>query len=75
MCLAVPAKIVSLDESRQGEVDYLGTRVKANFAFLEEAKPGDWVIVHAGFAISRMDEEEAQETLSLLRELASAQDT
>jgi hydrogenase expression/formation protein HypC len=41
---------------------------------LEEAKPGDWVIVHAGFAISRMDEEEAQETLSLLRELASAQD-
>ena len=39
MCLAVPAKIVSLDESRQGEVDYLGTRVKVNFAFLEEAKP------------------------------------
>ena len=75
MCLAVPAKIISLDESRQGEVDYLGTRVKVNFAFLEEAKPGDWVIVHAGFAISRMDEEEAQETLSLLRELASAQDT
>jgi len=74
MCLAVPAKIVSLDESRQGEVDYLGTRVKANFMLLEEAKPGDWVIVHAGFAISRMDEEEAQETLSLLRELASAQD-
>jgi len=55
-------------------VDYLGTRVKANFMLLEEAKPGDWVIVHAGFAISRMDEEEAQETLSLLRELASAQD-
>jgi len=75
MCLAVPAKIVSLDESRQGEVDYLGTRVKANFMLLEEAKPGDWVIIHAGFAISRLDEEEAQETLSLLRELASAQDT
>jgi hydrogenase expression/formation protein HypC len=74
MCLAVPARIVSLDESKQGEVDYLGTRVKANFMLLEEAKPDDWVIVHAGFAISRLDEEEAQETLSLLRELASAQD-
>jgi hydrogenase expression/formation protein HypC len=75
MCLGIPAKIISLDENRQGEVDYLGTRVKASFVLLEEAKLGDWVIVHAGFAISQMDEEEARETLSLLRELASAQDT
>jgi len=74
MCLAVPAKIVSLDENREGEVDYLGTRLKANFTLLEEAKPGDWVIVHAGYAISSMDEKEARETLSLLRELAAAQD-
>ena len=74
MCLAVPAKIVSLDENGQGEVDYLGTRVKVSFLLLEEAKLGDWVIVHAGYAISRMDEQEARETLSLLRELASAQD-
>jgi len=75
MCLAVPAKIVSLGKSLEGEVDYLGTRVRVNFSLLEGAVPGDWVIVHAGFAISRLDEKEAQETLSLLRELASAQDT
>ncbi len=74
MCLGIPAKVVSLDENGQGEVDYLGTRVRANLAFIENARPGDWVILHAGFAISRLDEDEAQETLALLRELAASQD-
>ncbi len=73
MCLGVPAKIISIDESKQGEVDYLGTRVKASFVLLEEPKLGDWVIVHAGFAISRLDEKEAQETLSILREISEAE--
>jgi hydrogenase expression/formation protein HypC len=57
-----------------GKVDYLGTRVKVNFTLLEDIKLGDWVIVHAGFAISRLDEEDAQETLSLLRDIAKAQE-
>jgi len=74
MCLGIPAKIIQIDESRQGKVDYLGTKVRVNFALLEDAKPGDWVIVHAGFAISKLDEEEAQETLSLLREIAQEQE-
>ena len=69
MCLGIPAKVTEVDDSNMGKVDYLGTKVKTNFALLEGIKPGDWVIVHAGFAISRLDEDEAQETLSLLREI------
>jgi hydrogenase expression/formation protein HypC len=68
MCLGIPAKVVQIDDSQEGKVDYLGTRVKTNFTLLEDVKKGDWVIVHAGFAISRLDENEAQETLELLRE-------
>jgi hydrogenase expression/formation protein HypC len=74
MCLGIPAKVIQLDVSRLGKVDYLGTKVRVNFSLLEDVKPGDWVIVHAGFAISRLDEEEAQETLSLLREIAAKED-
>lgn len=73
MCLGIPSKIIRIDENKQGEVDYLGTRVKASFLLLEEPKVGDWVIVHAGFAISRLDEKEAQETLAILREIAEAE--
>ena len=73
MCLGIPAKIISLDANKQGEVDYLGTSVKASFLLLEEPKLGDWVIVHAGFAISRLDEKEARETLALLREISEAE--
>jgi hydrogenase expression/formation protein HypC len=72
MCLGIPAKVVQVDDSGLGKVDYLGTRVKTNFTLLEEVKKGDWVIVHAGFAISKLDEAEAKETLELLREYADA---
>jgi hydrogenase expression/formation protein HypC len=68
MCLGIPAKVVQIDDSMVGKIDYLGTKVKTNFSLLEDVKKGDWVIVHAGFAISKLDEKEAQETLELLRE-------
>ncbi len=70
MCLGIPAKVIQVDDSLQGKVDYLGTKVKTNFTLLEDVKKGDWVIVHAGFAISKLDEEEARETLEILREYA-----
>lgn len=73
MCLGIPAKVINIDESKLGKVDYLGTKVKTNFSLLEDINIGDWVIVHAGFAISKLDEEEAEETFSLLREIASKQ--
>jgi hydrogenase expression/formation protein HypC len=74
MCLGIPAEVVAVEPSGVGKVDYLGTKVKVNFTLLEDIKVGDWVIVHAGFAISRLDEEDAQETLSLLRDIAKAQE-
>ena len=73
MCLGIPAKVINIDESKLGKVDYLGTRVKTNFSLLEDINVGDWVIVHAGFAIFKLDEEEAKEIFSLLREIASKQ--
>jgi hydrogenase expression/formation protein HypC len=72
MCLAVPAKITRLDESGHGIASYLGSEVAANFSLVPQAKPGDWVIIHAGFAISVMDEKEARETLRLFRDMAAA---
>lgn len=74
MCLGIPARVIQTDGSGLGKVDYLGTKVRVNFSLLEDVKPGDWVIVHAGFAISKLDEEEAQETLYLLREIAAKED-
>ena len=74
MCLGIPAKVVQVDQSGQGKVDYLGTKVKTNFALLEDVKKGDLVIVHAGFAISRLDTEEAEETLRLFAELIDAEE-
>jgi hydrogenase expression/formation protein HypC len=70
MCLGIPAKVIHIDESDLGKVDYLGTRVKTNFALLENVKVGDWVIVHAGFAISKLNEKEARDTFSILKEMA-----
>lgn len=70
MCLGIPAKVVQLDKSKLGKVEYLDTKIKVNFSLIENIKIGDWVIIHAGFAISKLDEEEARETLSLLREIA-----
>jgi hydrogenase expression/formation protein HypC len=73
MCLAVPAKIIKLEASGLGLVSYMGTKVRANFSLVPQAKVGDWVILHAGFAISVMDAKEARITLRLFREMAKAE--
>jgi hydrogenase expression/formation protein HypC len=70
MCLAVPAKITRIDESGEGAASYLGSEVQANFSLVPQAKRGDWVIIHAGFAISVMNPKEARETLRFFKELA-----
>jgi hydrogenase expression/formation protein HypC len=72
MCLAVPAKITRIEEPGLGLVEYLGNEVRANLVLLPEAKVGDWVIVHAGFAISLLDRKEARKTLRLFREMAKS---
>ncbi len=72
MCLAVPAKITRLEESGQGTASYMGSEVKANFSLVPNARPGDWVIIHAGFAISIVDRAEARQTLRLFKEMGAA---
>ena len=67
MCLGIPVKVIGVDDSKIGKVDHQGTKVQASFELLEDVKVGDWVILHAGFAISKLDEKEAQETLQLFR--------
>jgi len=68
MCLAIPAKIVEL-EGDNAVVDAMGNRFRAKTTLLPEAKLGDLVLIHAGFAISLVDEEEAKETWQLIAEI------
>jgi hydrogenase expression/formation protein HypC len=79
MCLAVPGKIIEIKENPTGEavgaagkVDFQGSQVEVGLAFVPEAKVGDWVLVHAGFALNTLDEEEARETWKYLEEAGLA---
>jgi hydrogenase expression/formation protein HypC len=65
MCLAVPGKIVSIEDSL-AEVDLAGTIWKASLLLVPDARIGDYVLIHAGFAIQVLDEDDALETLKLL---------
>jgi len=72
MCLAVPGKILSAEGeglSRQGRVSFGGAVKEVNLAYVPEAEVGQYVIVHAGFAISVLDEAEALQTLDYLRQI------
>ena len=71
MCLAVPALIKIID-GEQAEVDIEGVRREVSLALTPEAKVGDYVLLHTGYAISVIDPAEAAETLKLLREMAAA---
>ena len=73
MCLAVPMKVISLKEGT-GIAEMSGVRKEISFMMLPEAQIGDYVIVHAGFAIQKLNEEEAQKTLDLFREMAALED-
>jgi hydrogenase expression/formation protein HypC len=70
MCLAIPAKIVEIDND-MATIDVEGTRRQASLLLIENPSLGDYVMVHAGFAIHKIDEAEALESLRILRELAS----
>ena len=70
MCLAVPVRIVSI-EGDEAETEIAGVRRRVSIAFTPEAKVGDYVLLHTGYAIGIVDEAEAEETLKLLEEIAS----
>jgi hydrogenase expression/formation protein HypC len=72
MCLAVPGKILEVEqigEQRVGQVQFGGITRQAFLDFVPEAQVGDYVVVHVGFAISRLDEEEAKRTYELLEQM------
>ncbi len=74
MCLAVPGKVVEITgegELRMGKVDFSGVQRQACLAYVPEVALGDYVLVHVGFAISRIDEQQARETLAALAEIAA----
>ena len=69
MCLGIPGKVIEVrdqDGLRMGRVDFGGVRKEACLSYVPEVVPGDYVIVHVGFAISQVDEDEALKTLELL---------
>jgi len=70
MCLAIPVRIVSIDGD-EAEAEIAGVRRRVSIVFTPEAKLGDYVLLHTGYAIGVVDEAEAEETLKLLEEIAS----
>ncbi len=79
MCLAVPGKVISITESddpilRMGKVSFGGIVKEVNLAYVPEAQVGDYVIVHVGFAISTLDEAEAQKVFEYLKEIGELQE-
>ncbi|MER2566973.1 MAG: HypC/HybG/HupF family hydrogenase formation chaperone [Myxococcaceae bacterium] len=68
MCLALPAKVLQLDGPDMCTVDLGGVRQKVNLGLLDDVKVGDFVIIHVGYALTKMDPIEAEKTLALLRQ-------
>ena len=73
MCLAVPGKILSIEGDdpllRAGKVDFSGIQKRVNLSYVPEAKIGDYVLVHVGFAISTVDEAEAAQVFEYLKQM------
>ena len=73
MCLAIPSKVLSIDENNIAEVDTLGVKRKVSLDLIqEEVKPGDYVLIHVGYAMSKIDEKSALESLEVYKMLAEA---
>ncbi|HXH95961.1 MAG TPA: HypC/HybG/HupF family hydrogenase formation chaperone [Gaiellaceae bacterium] len=73
MCLGIPGQVVARLDDGLARVDVSGVRRDVSVAFTPEVEPGDWVLIHVGFALARIDEEEARATLELLAEAIAAE--
>ena len=73
MCLSIPAKVIKID-GQMADVSVGGAIFKAGLQMVENVNPGDYILLHAGFAIQKISEKEAMETLSLLREISGIED-
>ena len=75
MCLGIPGRIVRIQDParRLGTADVGGVQRTVNLACLPDTRVGDWVLIHVGFAMAKLDEKQAAETLELLREIGEAE--
>jgi hydrogenase expression/formation protein HypC len=73
MCLAIPARVVELRDGDQAVIDLGGVRKEISLALVEDVWPGDFVIVHVGYALQKLDPAEAEKTLALFAGLAAAE--
>ena len=69
MCVAVPGRILSISDDAVAEVDFGGTRREVSLALLDDPRPGEYVIVHAGFVLHKVEAREAEETVALFRKI------
>ncbi len=67
MCIAIPMNVIEIN-GEAGVVENNGVRREVGLQLLDKVEKGDWVLIHAGFAISKLDEKEAEETMKLLKE-------
>ncbi|MBT3311385.1 MAG: HypC/HybG/HupF family hydrogenase formation chaperone [Desulfobacterales bacterium] len=75
MCIAIPSKIIKIDGNSMATIDVEGAKRTASLLLLDDAEVGDYVIVHAGFAINKVNEEEALKTIEILRKTVSMMKT
>ena len=73
MCLAIPSKVLEIDENNVAKVDTLGVIREVSLDLIdEEVKPGDYILIHVGYAMSKIDEKAALESLEVYKQLAEA---
>ncbi|WP_019627258.1 HypC/HybG/HupF family hydrogenase formation chaperone [Thioalkalivibrio sp. ALJT] len=73
MCLALPVRVVEVVDDDQARVDVGGVQKVVNISLVDDLEEGDYVILHVGFAINRLDQAEAERTLELFREMAGTE--
>ena len=74
MCLAIPAQVVELRDNDQAVIDLAGVRKEISLALVDDVWPGDYVIVHVGYALQKVDAQEARRTLELFAGLAAVEE-
>ena len=72
MCIALPVRVVELLDGQNALVDLDGVKKNISLALVDDIQPGDYVIVHVGYALSKLDTDEAEKTLALFAEIAAA---
>ena len=74
MCLSIPARVLAIEEEEMARVSVRGVETLVSLQLVENVKPDDYVLVHTGYALQRLSEEEAMESLKILKELDDAMD-